>query len=167
MAVERPQFWLIALRRKLAQIGVGQARMTDLDIIGAHAHWSPWDEYFNEAGDVASLAAGGSGVTPTVIVSYTVPVAMLGCLDKVGIAVQDPGDWDRLTFQLQINNRPIPGFDNISGPIGSIEQPADIFWPIMSGQTVRVVAWNADATIASQTAGAMLRGRVFAADQGD
>lgn len=146
----------IRMLSKKAKMTGAVFTLSNLEVIAARAEWSPWDFHFNEAAPVTVAASA----TATQIVSYRLPPASLGILDFFAPGVQNLADWDSLTFRLRVNGAPIPGFDKIQGPIGSITLPAPVGWPIFSAQLVDVVADNASASAIGNVT-AVIRGRFF------
>lgn len=133
--------------------------MSALRTIAQHASYQPGDFHVNEA-DYITLAA--SATDSEIITPYQVPAGMLGMIDSYANGVPNLAFWDYITWKLVVNTRPVPGFDALQSQIGFIMAPAPVGWPLMSGDTIHLLASNSLA-VALPHVTAVVRCRLFPA----
>lgn len=78
--------------------------------------------------DPASIA---SALTPTVITSFRVPDRHVGTVLGFGQGVCTFNDWNRVLWTIQVNKRPVVGYQNFRLSIGEYENPTILPKPIL------------------------------------
>ncbi len=116
--------------------------VSDSEIILQHEFTQVLDQPWQEALFIPLLAIGAVN---QVVCEFTVPAQRLGICRSIGLALQNPGDFDNVQWRLVRNGAPITGFDNIRGQIGSILFPQPITVPLFRATKIQVLATNIGA----------------------
>ena len=90
--------------------------------------------------DDAPVAIGV--ITPVVVLTYTVPDRFAGSFKAFGNGICSFQDWSRVLWTIQVNKRPIPGYQDFRQQIGDFMRPTDFPSPTLlkHGDVVEVTA---------------------------
>lgn len=97
----------------------------------------------------------GANASRSPITGYVLDAGYYGVLRFIANQVGNPPDYPSVTFALEFDGAPLPGYASIIGSIGSIENPLAMMDGLIGGQTVRWVASNSTASAISNVFGYM------------
>jgi len=109
----------------------------------------PFGEWYIRCESVTLLA----NAFKTEITAYVIPNGCYGVLRWFGNVVGNVSDYPSVTFALEIDGAPLPGFASIIGPFSpALNAPRALMDPVRPGQRIRAVASNSSAASVANVA---------------